>query len=145
MFGFFLAAAPTNFLLIFLSPLAIYSRWVSLPLSIFAFLASLCASAATIIATAMFLVFKIVITSQTELNIRASIGIQMFVFMWLATLASLVGAWIQFGMCCCCASRKDVETGRRKGSKRAYEGEREKSSSDGRRCCGMLKGKTEIA
>lgn len=52
------------------------------------------------------------------MNIEAEIGTQMFVFMWIASGAAVLGWLIQFGECCCCASRRDVKTGRRKGSKK---------------------------
>ncbi len=63
---------------------------------------------------------KNAITSQTDLNIKASIGVEMFAFMWIAAGASILAFIIQLGMCCCCASRRDVRTGRKTGSKKAY-------------------------
>jgi len=44
----------------------------------------------------------------------------MFVFMWIATAFSIFGWLIAMGMSCCCASRRDVKTGRRKGRLSAY-------------------------
>jgi hypothetical protein len=44
----------------------------------------------------------------------------MFGFMWTATAFAILAWLINFGMCCCCASRRDVKTGRRHGSSKAY-------------------------
>lgn len=41
MFGLFLAGACVTFVMIFIVPLAIYSRWASLPITILTFLAAL--------------------------------------------------------------------------------------------------------
>lgn len=53
MFGLFLTGACLDFLMIFLAPLAVFSRWASLPLMIFTFLAALCTTVASVIATVM--------------------------------------------------------------------------------------------
>ncbi|PPJ50146.1 hypothetical protein CBER1_04849 [Cercospora berteroae] len=120
MFGLFLTGLVLDFIVIFLLPLSVFTRWLSLPLSIITFVAALLTTAAAIIATVMFIIMQNAITSATELNIRASIGTQMFVFMWIASTASVLAFAIQLGMCCCCASRRDVRTGRRMGSKKAW-------------------------
>lgn len=41
MFGLFLAGACLTFLMIFIVPLAVYTRWASLPIVIFTFLSAL--------------------------------------------------------------------------------------------------------
>ncbi|KAI9827069.1 MAG: hypothetical protein M1819_007061 [Sarea resinae] len=120
MFGLFLTGAILSYLMIFLVPLSIYTRWASLPISIITFLAALCVTAATIIATAMFIIFRNVFTGATEVNIGAKLGSEMFAFMWIASAFSILGWLFQLGMCCCCASRRDVRTGRKKGSSKAY-------------------------
>ncbi|KAI5359779.1 hypothetical protein Slin14017_G093400 [Septoria linicola] len=120
MFGLFLTGICLDFIVMFLLPLSVFTRWLSLPLSIITFLAALLTTAASIIATVMFIIMQNVITGATELNIRASIGTQMFVFMWIAAGASVIAFIIQMGMCCCCASRRDVRSGRRTGSKKAW-------------------------
>lgn len=120
MFGLFLTAAPLNFILMFVVPLSITSRWVSLPIAIFTFLGALITTVATVIATVMFIIMKNAITSATQLNIKADLGVEMFVFMWIAAVASILAWLIQMGMCCCCASRRDVRRGKRKGSKKAW-------------------------
>ena len=120
MFGLFLTGAILSFISIPLLPISIYTRWLSLPLSILTFLAALLTTAASIIATVMFIIMKVAITSATELNIRANIGIEMFVFMWIAAAGSILAWLIQMGMCCCCASRRDVRRGKRMGSKKAW-------------------------
>lgn len=124
-----------NFVSIFLAVLALRSRWWSLPLAIWTFIAALLTTAASVIATVMALVFRNVATSQSALNIGADIGVQMFAFMWIGAGFSIFGFLCHIGMCCCCASRRDVRTGRRKGRKSAY-GEMavgEKSAAGGKR------------
>lgn len=138
MFGLFLAGACLTFIMIFLGPLAVYSRWASLPLMILTFLAALFTTAATIIATVMvsetfvlwsqaivltflqFIIMQNTITSVEQLNIGASIGIEMFVFMWIAAGTAILAWIIQLSLCCCCASRRDVKTGRKRGSMKAW-------------------------
>lgn len=44
----------------------------------------------------------------------------MLAFMWIGAAASVLAWCVQVGLCCCCASRRDVRTGRRKGSKKAW-------------------------
>lgn len=68
----------------------------------------------------MFIIFRNVITSQAGLNIGASIGNQMYAFMWIGAGCSIIAWLIHVGMCCCGASRRDVKSGRRMGSKKAY-------------------------
>ncbi len=120
MFGFYLTGICMNLLSIFLAPLALRSRWWSLPLIIWTFIAALLTVAAAIIGTAMAVIFRNVATSQAELNISADIGTTMFAFMCIGAGSSLIGFLIHLGMSCCCASRRDVRTGRRKGRLSAY-------------------------
>lgn len=123
MFALFLTGACLTVPSIFLAPLSIYTRWASLPLTILTFLTTLMTTAAAIIASAMFIIFKKVIHSAADtVNIQVELGSKMFVFMWIASGAAILGWLIQLGQCCCCASRRDVKTGRRKGSKKAYAG-----------------------
>lgn len=44
----------------------------------------------------------------------------MFAFMWVGSACSIFGWLIHAGLGCCCASRRDVITGKRKGRKSAY-------------------------
>jgi hypothetical protein len=120
MFGFFLTGVCMNFVNTFLAPIVLYSRWWSFPFAIWTFISALLTTAATVIATVMFVIFKNVITSQQGLNIGAGLGTQMFVFMWIATAFSIFAWLIHVSLACCCASRRDVKTGRRKGRKSAY-------------------------
>ncbi|KAK4190647.1 SUR7/PalI family-domain-containing protein [Podospora australis] len=113
MFGFFLTGAVLTFILIFLSPLATRSKWWSLPLAITSFINMVLVGAASIVGTVISLVFKYAAEAQKDLNIHASVGVKMFVFMWLATGFSIYGFAVHSGMGCCCASRRDLRTGRR--------------------------------
>jgi hypothetical protein len=120
MFGFFITGACMNFVNIFLAYLPLYSRWWSLFFVIWSFISTLLTVAASIIGTVMFIIFRNVITSQEGLNISARVGTQMFAFMWTASAMSLIAWIIHLCLSCCCASRRDVKSGRRQGSKKAY-------------------------
>jgi hypothetical protein len=120
MFGFYLAGVCMTFVSIFITPIVIKSRWWSFAIAVWTFIAALMVTVATVIATVMFIIFKNVITGQKALHIGASLGTPMFVFMWIATAFNLLGWFIHMGLTCCCASKRDVRTGRRKGNKAAY-------------------------
>lgn len=120
MFGLFLTGACLEFVMIFFVPFSVASRWATLPIMFFTFFGALCTTVATVIATVLFIIMKNVITSQNTLNIQASLGIQMFAFMWIAAAASILAMLIMLGQCCCCASRRDVRRGKKTGSKKAW-------------------------
>jgi len=114
MFGFFLTGTLVNFIMIFVTPLGIDSRWRTIPLSFAAFFFSgLLVGGASIAATVISIAFKLAATAQSDLNIHADVGTRMFVFMWLASGFSLWGFIVNAGMGCCCTSRRDLRTGRR--------------------------------
>jgi hypothetical protein len=69
MFGFFLTGICMNFVSMFIIWIVIYSRWWSGFVALWTFLGALFTTAATIIATAMFTIFKNVITQEEDLNI----------------------------------------------------------------------------
>ena len=79
MFGLFLAGACLDFVMIFIVPLSVYSRWASLPIMLLTFFAALATTVATVVATVLFIIMKNAITSVTQLNIGASIGVEMYV------------------------------------------------------------------
>ncbi|KAI4223187.1 MAG: hypothetical protein L6R40_008519 [Gallowayella cf. fulva] len=121
MFALFLAGICLTLPSALLAPLSISTRWASLPLTILTFLTALSITAASIIASAMFLIFRSVIQKAADsVNIQAEIGTKMFAFMWIASGAAVLGWFIQFAGCCCCASTRDVKTGRRRGRRKAY-------------------------
>jgi hypothetical protein len=94
---------------------------LALPVAILAFLNALIVTAASVIATVMFIIFRNTITGVAELNIGAKIGITIFVFMWIASAFTIFAWLVQMGLCCCCASRRDIKTGRKRGSEKAYD------------------------
>ncbi|KAJ5370299.1 uncharacterized protein N7496_006391 [Penicillium cataractarum] len=138
MFGLFIAAAVLNFIMIFFSPFAVSSRppqsiksWVSggqvtpsgnpphrrrtfvlfrsFPFLILAFFTALLTIVASAVATVMFIIFANVFTNaDPSLNIKAHVGVQMLVFMWIASGFSLIAFIVQFGSCCasCCGGHK---------------------------------------
>ncbi|KAL8739010.1 MAG: hypothetical protein Q9181_000292 [Wetmoreana brouardii] len=78
MFGLFLTGACLTVPSILFTPLSIYTRWASLPLTILTFLTALTTTAAAIIASAMFIIFKKAIHSATDtVNIQAEIGVKI--------------------------------------------------------------------
>ena len=127
MFGLFLTGTCLSFVLIFLMPLSVYTRWLALPVAILAFLNALFITAASIIATVMFIIFRNTISGVAELNISAEIGVTMFAFMWIASAFAIFAWLVQMGLCCCCASRRDVRKGKKRGSEKAYALERGES------------------
>ncbi|TVY32545.1 SUR7 family protein [Lachnellula occidentalis] len=135
MFGCFLTGVCMNFVSIFVAPVTLYSRWWEFPFAIWSFIAALLTTAGAIIGTVMFIIFRNVITSQAGLNIGAEIGTQMYAFMWVGAAFSIFGWIIHLCLICCCASRRDVKTGRRRGDKGAFPdgdaGEKEKKKDAG--------------
>lgn len=123
MFGLFLTGACLSFVLIFLAPLAVFSRWAALPIALLSFVNALCIVVASVIATVLFVIMQHAFTSVADLNIDANIGTKMFVFMWIAAAAAFLAFLIQTCLMCCCASRRDVRTGRKHGSDKAYNTE----------------------
>lgn len=120
MFGFFLTSNILSFVLIFVVPFSVYTRWLALPIAILTFTNALLCTAASVIATVMFVIFRNVIGSVAELNISAELGSFMFGWMWTASAFAIFSWLVQTGLCCCCASRRDVKTGRKRGNEKAY-------------------------
>ncbi|KAF2142594.1 uncharacterized protein K452DRAFT_249421 [Aplosporella prunicola CBS 121167] len=120
MFGLFLTGACMACVMIFITPLSVYTRWATLPIAIFSFVTALFITVATVLASAMFIIFKNALGSISELNLGAEIGKRMFAFMWIASVAAILATLVQTGLCCCCASRRDVRRGKKTGSKKAY-------------------------
>lgn len=121
MFGLFLTGTVLSFVLIFVMPISIYTRWLTLPVAILAFLNALFVTVASVIATVMFVIFRNTITGVSELNIGAEIGKTLFAFMWVASAFAIFAWLVQTGLCCCCASRRDVKKGKKRGSEEAYQ------------------------
>lgn len=111
MFAFFLAGTALAFALVFLSPIAIFSRWWSLPMSFISAITFVLILAASTIASVISFIFKYAATAQSTLNIHASVGVRMLIFMWIATGCALVGFVLHAGMGCCCTSRRDLKRG----------------------------------
>lgn len=113
MFAVFLAGIVLAFVMVFLSPLAMWSRWVSLPMAILSSITFFLIFAGSVIASVISFVFKYAATAQSTLNINASVGTKMFVFMWIATGFAFIGFVLHAGMGCCCTSRRDLKTGKK--------------------------------
>ncbi|KAL8909737.1 MAG: hypothetical protein Q9207_000046 [Kuettlingeria erythrocarpa] len=92
MFALFLTGACLTVPSIFLSPLSVFSRWASLPLSLLTFCAAFATTAASIIASAMFIIFRNEVNKAIDtVNIEAAIGTKMFALMWIAAGAAIDG------------------------------------------------------
>jgi SUR7/PalI family len=128
MFSFFLLSILTSFLLIFLSPLVLLSRWYSYHFVTFAFISGLLTFCGATTATSMYVTFQKVITSQKELNIGAALGPRMFVFMWLGTIFSMAG-WAVHLHLAIVSRRKHHAT-----RKERRERKREEEGKNPRRC-----------
>lgn len=127
MFGLYLAGAVLLFLCIFISPWGATAKpryyhrgkrffFRFLPITILSFWAAFCVTVASVVATVMFIIFRSVFQGQTEVNIKASLGIPMLVFMWLSSAFALLGFIWELGacccVCCCSGSRKAKKTQR---------------------------------
>ncbi|SPJ72740.1 uncharacterized protein FTOL_02469 [Fusarium torulosum] len=106
MYGFFMAGICINFLLIPLSLLVIRTRWWSLLLSLLAIIASVLVTVAAVIATVITIAAKVALTKQDQLNIKANIGIKMFVFMWIAAIFTDLAFLLHAAMGCCCRPQR---------------------------------------
>ncbi|KAI1434323.1 SUR7/PalI family-domain-containing protein [Xylaria sp. CBS 124048] len=114
MFGFFLGGIILNGILLVISPIVLYSRWWSLPVGILSSLSALILIVAAILGTVIAYVFEAALSSQPELGVSASIGTRMLVFEWTAAAFTLFAFFFHAGLGCCCASRRDMRTGRDK-------------------------------
>ena len=109
MFGLFLAGTAANTFSMLLSPLSVFSRWATVPIVIFTSLGALITTVAAALATALFVIMKNAFMSDVSLNIKASIGVEMFAFMWVGALMVILAWMIQMGQICCCTSRRDIK------------------------------------
>jgi len=110
MFGLFLAGLLLLFVLIFLSPLSLNSRWIAFPVAVCILLATICVTVASIIGTAIAIVFRNALVSLPDLGIGAQVGKEMFAFMWIAATFATLASLIQLSLCCCCTSRRNLRT-----------------------------------
>ncbi|KFH44763.1 SUR7 family protein-like protein [Hapsidospora chrysogenum ATCC 11550] len=112
MYAFFMSGTVVNLVLMLLSPLAMRSRWFSLGISILAAISTVLVAVASIIATAISVAIKIALSAQDEVDVRAEIGVKMFVFMWLATIFTTLAFMLHAAMGCCCKpERKAASSG----------------------------------
>ncbi|KAJ5297867.1 hypothetical protein PENANT_c012G10279 [Penicillium antarcticum] len=81
----------------------------ALPLLILTFFTALITIVGSAVATVMFVIFANVFSNaDPSINIKAHVGTQMLVFMWIASGFSLLAFILQIGSCCaaCCRGRK---------------------------------------
>ena len=125
MFGLFLTSACLSFVLIFTTPLAVYSQWLTLFIMVFALLNAVFIVVATVLGSAISIIVKRELESYQELNIGANIGTKMFAFMWIASAFAIFAWFIQLCMCCC---NNQAELKKRGSSKESNEGSNGASS-----------------
>ena len=137
MFVSFLIGTCLTFLCTFCAPMAFSHkpRWShrtrriflrSLPITILTFAAALFTIGASVIATAMFVIFRNTFSSAADLNVEATLGKPMLAFMWIGSAFNLIGWLMQMGTCCgvcCCTGRKRA--------RRQYQSRRDPSSGSG--------------
>lgn len=102
MFAFFMAATVVNFVLLLASPLVMRTRWFTVVVTLLAAASGILVTVAAIIATVISVAAKVALTAVDELNIRADIGIKMFVFMWIAAICTDLAFILHAAMGCCC-------------------------------------------
>lgn len=102
MYAFFMAGTVINLVLLLGTPLVMRTRWFSLFLSLLGGISGLVLTVAAIIATVISVAAKIALTAQDQLNIKANIGIKMFVFMWIGALTTDFAFLLHAAMGCCC-------------------------------------------
>ncbi|CAG8228337.1 unnamed protein product [Penicillium nalgiovense] len=81
----------------------------ALPMLILTFFTALTTVVGSAVATVMFVIFANVFSNaDPRINIKAHVGTQMLVFMWIASAFSLIAFILQIGSCCaaCCRGRK---------------------------------------
>ncbi|CAG8073554.1 unnamed protein product [Penicillium olsonii] len=81
----------------------------ALPMLILTFFTALVTIVGSAVATVMFVIFaNVFANADPSINIKAHVGTQMMVFMWIASAFSLIAFIIQIGSCCaaCCRGRK---------------------------------------
>lgn len=81
----------------------------ALPMLVLTFFTALVTVVGSAVATVMFVIFANVFSNaDPSINIKAHVGTQMLVFMWIASAFSLIAFILQIGSCCaaCCRGRK---------------------------------------
>lgn len=113
MFGLFLAGACFSFVLIPIVFISDYSKWWAFVITILLALNAVIVIAASVIATVMFTIMQNEFQNNiTEVNIGASVGTEMFAFMWVASACCLIPFVIHLCLSCCCLSRRDIKRGK---------------------------------
>lgn len=102
MYGFFITGTVLNFVLLLGTPLVMRTRWFTLFISILGGLSGIILTVAAIIATVISVAAKVALTAQDQLNIKANIGVRMFVFMWIGALTTDFAFLLHAAMGCCC-------------------------------------------
>ncbi|KAJ5576473.1 hypothetical protein N7535_003399 [Penicillium sp. DV-2018c] len=105
----------------------------ALPMLILTFFTALITIVGSVVATVMFAIFaNVFANADPSINIKAHVGTQMLVFMWIACAFSLLAFIIQIGSCCaaCCRGRRARKQLKSQGIDWREKGSAHTSSTD---------------
>jgi hypothetical protein len=115
MFGCFFASVMACFVSIFLVPLVVHSKLLTVPIAIFSFMTTAAVVIGAGISTGIWTILQMELKNYaSEVNIVADLGLPMFVFQWCAAGCAMIAMIIQFCLTCCGTSRRDIKIGRKK-------------------------------
>ncbi|CAK7227382.1 hypothetical protein SBRCBS47491_006550 [Sporothrix bragantina] len=112
MFGTCFVGVILAGVLIFASPLAIITRWLSLPIGILAAATAMCLFIGSGLAMTMALAYRLAGSAINQINILVTVGDNMFGLVWAATALSFIGLVLHAILGFCGPSIRDVRTGR---------------------------------
>ncbi|CAK7201176.1 hypothetical protein SEUCBS139899_003879 [Sporothrix eucalyptigena] len=113
MFGTYFVGVILSGLLIFASPLVIFTRWLSIPIGLLAAATALCLFVGSGIAMTMALAYRLAGSAINQLNILVTVGDTMFGLVWTSTALAFIGLVMHAILGFCGPSIRDVRTGRR--------------------------------
>jgi len=108
MFALYIVGVVFAFLTVLVGLTTLVSRFGSVITALVAFLAFLFLAAATIVAQAIFVIYRDAINNAvSQLGVTAELGAAIFSFSWVATFAALAAFFgFLFGICCGTGERR---------------------------------------
>ncbi|CAK7216327.1 hypothetical protein SCUCBS95973_002775 [Sporothrix curviconia] len=113
MFGTCFVGVILAGVLIFVSPLVLLTRWLSLPVGLLAAVTAMCLFVGSGLAMTMALAYRLAGSAINQLNILVTVGDIMFGLVWAATAVSFAGLVMHAILAFCGPSVRDARTGRR--------------------------------
>ncbi|KAI1126430.1 hypothetical protein F5Y10DRAFT_211779 [Nemania abortiva] len=108
MFGLFLSGTGLSGLLLVSSPIVLYSRWGSISVMIMSLVTALVVIAAASLSTAISYMFEMIVKTQADIGVQASVGKWMLGFEWAAAALTLLACIIHVCVGWRCRSRRDT-------------------------------------